>query len=44
MDLLKQHNTRRKHYYGYGSVIDKREFSIEVVSCIRGLVEFRRVL
>jgi hypothetical protein len=26
MDLLQQHNTRRKHYYGYGSVIDKREF------------------
>jgi hypothetical protein len=34
----------RRRYYGYGSVIDKREFSSEVVSCIRGLVEFRRVL
>jgi hypothetical protein len=34
MDLLQQHNTRRKHYYGYGSVIDKRVFSSELASWV----------
>jgi hypothetical protein len=28
MDLLQQHNTRRKHYYGYGSVIEERVFEV----------------
>jgi hypothetical protein len=27
MDLLQQHNTRRKHYYGYGSVIEESFWS-----------------
>jgi hypothetical protein len=39
-----EHNTKREHYYGYGSVIDKREFSGELDSCVRRLVEFGRVL
>jgi hypothetical protein len=34
MDLLQQHNTRRKHYYGYGSVIDKRECFHVIASCV----------
>jgi hypothetical protein len=32
----------QKYYYGYGSVIDVRE-SFRV-SCVRGLIEFGRVL
>jgi hypothetical protein len=31
MDLLQQHNTKRKHYYGYGSVIGKRVFKWQTV-------------
>jgi hypothetical protein len=34
----------RRRCYGNGSVIDKRVFSCELGSCVRGLVEVIRVL
>jgi hypothetical protein len=37
--LLQQHNTRRKHCYGYRSVIDKREFWSKLGSCVLGSEE-----
>jgi hypothetical protein len=43
MDLLQQHNTKRKRYYGYGVVIDKRVFSCELVSCVLEREEIGRI-
>jgi hypothetical protein len=34
-----QRNTEQKHYYRYGSEIEKREFSSELDSCVLGSEE-----